>query len=473
MPESRVPIVHSLLTLFALSSHGLAADGTHDLRPRPADGQMARVEVQLDVGGDVKLADEGKTRTLKMSVSAQLVYDEKWLPVRAGLKNAGLRGVRYYRRAKAAIKIDAGGIEPRLRDARRLIVADEANGQVALFSPTGALTRDELDLVDLPANSLLLDRLLPDRPARVGDHWRHGDVLVGELLGLDAVSQNSLESELKEVAGGRARLELVGRVLGAVAGVATEIEVKAKYRFDMNERRVTGLGLLIKEKRAIGLVNTGLDVVAKLQLALAPADDDGELSEAALARLPLDPRPELLALACESPTKKFHIYHSRDWHLMTDAGDLLALRYLDRGELVAQCNISSLADVEPGKGPTLATFQHDLEQSLGDSFERFAEASDATNSLGHRIYRVVAEGRVSDLPIQWHYYLISDREGHQAVFAFTVESDLVERLGDADEALAGTIEFARSRKSAAPTPAARRPPARSASQPRGGPTATR
>lgn len=429
------------------------AQTTYDLRPAKTQ-QTVRVEALLDVGGEVQLVEEGKPRTLKMSVSAQLDYDER----RPGVQPEpqANRSVRFYRQARAAIKIDEGSIEPVLRVSRRLMVADEANDRVLLFSPTGPLTREELDLVDIPANSLLLDRLLPTEPVKIGQRWRHDEALLAKLLGLDAVSQSDVKSELKQVAGGRARLELAGHLLGAIGGVATEIEIKAKYRFDLNQHHVTGLGLLVKEKRAIGLVNTGLDVVAKLQLALAPTDGDGELSDTALAQLPLEPRSEFLALECESPTQKFRIYHNRDWHLMTDAGELLALRYLDRGELVAQCNISSLADVEPGKRPSLADFQHDLERSLGKNFERFIEASEATNSLGHHIYRVIAEGRVSDLAIQWHYYLIADRNGHLAVFAFTVESDLAERLGDADELLAATIEFAPRPTAHKPTRAARR-----------------
>jgi hypothetical protein len=455
MLQIRPASIFSWLTMLAwLGSTTAGAQSAYDLRPDAESRKAVRIEAQLDVGGDLKLLEEGKPKTLKMSVSAQILYDEKDQSVRAeGQKHP--RSVRYYRQARAAIKIDEGSVEPKLREARRLIVSDEVDGRVMLFSPTGPLTREELDLVDLPANSLLLDQLLPPTAVKVGDRWRHDAGLLAALLGLDVVSQTDVESELKEVTGDRARLEMAGKLLGAIGGVATEIEVKAKYRFDFNQHRVTGLGLLVKEKRAIGLVNAGLDVVAKLQLALAPVSGgDGELSDAALAQLPLEPRPEFLALECSSPTKKFRIYHNRNWHLMTDAGELLALRYLDRGELVAQCNVSSLADVEPGKEPSLATFQHDLERSLGGSFERFLEASEATNSLGHHIYRVVAEGRVSDLPIQWHYYLIADRQGHLAVFAFTVESDLVERLGGADEQLAASIEFAAKSTAAKPTPAA-------------------
>jgi hypothetical protein len=449
-------VVASLLAADFPPAMASARETTYDLRPQPIAGEAVRVEAKLEVGGDVKLAEDGKTRTLKMSVVGKVVYDEKPLADRKSEAGKQVRSLRQYHAADAAIKIDEGGVEPKLRDTRRIIVVEEVGGHVALFSPLGALTREELDLVDLPANTLLLDRLLPERPVRIGQRWPHPDLLIAELLGLDAVSQNNVESELKEVTGDRARLELAGRVLGAVGGVATEIEVKAKYRFDLNAGRVTGLGLLVKEKRSIGHVNTGLDVVAKLQLALAPTEVGEELSDEALATLTLDPKPEMLALECAAPNKKFSIYHGRDWHLMTDAGEMLALRYLDRGELVAQCNISSLADVEPSKEPSLATFQHDLERSLGESFERFVEASESTSSTGCRIYRIVAEGRVSDLPIQWHYYLVANGEGRLAVFAFTVESDLVERLGNADAAVVTSIEFAPRPKSAEPTRAAGR-----------------
>jgi hypothetical protein len=456
MPRFRFALSFPCLTVLALLCREIRAEHTYELAPNRLPADAVRVQAQLEVGGDINLVEEGKPRTLKMSVSAHLDYDERGVPVR-DREPKHLRSVRFYRQAKAAIKIDEGGMEPVLRESRRLMVADEADGRVALFCPTGPLTREELDLVDIPANSLLLDQLLPRQPVKIGEQWSHDEGLMAKLLGLDVVSQSDVKSQLKEVSGDRARLELAGRVLGAVGGVSTEIEVKAKYRFDFDQHRVTGLGLLVKEKRAIGLVSTGLDVVAKLQLALAPSESDGELSDTALAQLPLEPRPEFLALECQAPTKKFRIVHSRAWHLMTDAGDLLALRYLDRGELVAQCNVSSLADVPPSKEPTLADFQHDLERSLGKNFERFIEASEATNSLGHHIYRVIAEGRVSDLPIQWHYFLFADRAGHVAVFAFTVESDLADRLGDADEQLAATIEFAPSRSAHKPAPTAGKP----------------
>lgn len=434
---------------------------SYTLVSQAAPGEAVRVEVQLDVGGDLKLAEEGKVRALKMSVSGKLVYDEKLLsgktsPDATDGKGTGLRrSARRYKTAEAVIKIDQGGVEPNLRADRDLILAEAGGGRATLLSLAGPLTREELDLIDVPGNSLVLDDLLPNRAVEIGDRWQHSDDLMAALLGLDAVGQSNVFSELKEVTDSRAKIEFAGRVFGGVGGVATEIEVKGKYRYDFNQHRVTGLGLLVKEQRSIGHVTTGLDVVAKLQLALAPTRGDEDLNELTLDQIPLDARQEMLLLECESPTKKFSILHDRDWHLMSDAGDLLALRYVDRGELVAQCNVSALPDVEPGHEPPLAKFQSDLEKSLGENFGRFIEASESGDSAGHYIYRVVVEGRVSELPIQWHYYLVGDRQGRAAVFAFTVEQELAPRLAVHDRALISTLLFADRPRDASPTPAPR------------------
>lgn len=449
-------VVCLVLGALATAGRGPArAAEKYDLVSQPAVGQTVRVEVQLDVGGDLTLADEGKTRKLKMSVAGKLAYDEKTLPPDSANRLAR-RSVRYYDQAAAVIKIDNGGVEPKLDKGRRLIVADSSGGRATLFSPSGPLTRQELDLIDVPANSLLLDSLLPDRPVGVGDRWQLADELVAALLGLDAVSQSNIECELKEVAGPRAKLELAGRVLGAIGGVGTEIEIKGKYRYDFDVHRVTGLGLLVKEQRSIGHVTTGLDVVAKLQLALGPADDNRHLADDKLVQLTLSPRPETLLLRCESPTKKFTIAHARDWHLMTDSGELLALRLVDRGELVAQCNVSALPDVRPENMPSLAKFQQDLRRSLDKSFGNFVEASESVNSLGYRVLRVVVEGQISDLPLRWHYYLVTDQAGHAAVVAFTVETELLPRLGDTDGELVANLQFA---------PAEAKPPATAAKAP--------
>ena len=69
---------------------------------------------------------------------------------------------------------------PTLRPEHRLI-AVEAGPQTTLFSPAGNLTRDELDAVDIQADSLLVDRLLPEKLVAVGDRSPLPRLVAGRL----------------------------------------------------------------------------------------------------------------------------------------------------------------------------------------------------------------------------------------------------------------------------------------------------
>lgn len=412
------------------------------LAARHAPGDVTQVEVLLEVGGDLTVVDdkEKKVHALKMSVVGSMVYDEKRLPA-TGQEPGEVRSVRNYRRCDAVIKIDKGGARPRLRDDRRLVSVAGSTGRTTMFSPTNPLSREELDLIEIPASSLLVEQLLPDRPVSPGDEWQHSNDLVAALLNLDAVSECDVRSRFKEVTAAAAQLELAGTVHGATEGVSTEIELKGRYKFDLKARRITWVALLIKEKRPIGHVAPGVDVAARLQMKITPNVTGEALSDHALAGLILEPRPDSTLLEYESAHGGFRFLHDRGWHVVNEARDSVVLRLVDRGELVAQCNVTALPPVEPGKRLTLAKFQEDIERSLGKTFGRFESAGESVNAAGHHLSRVITTGEVEKLPIQWNYYLVADGRGHQVVAAFTLESALVDRFGTSDASILATLRF--------------------------------
>ncbi len=47
------------------------------LKSSAAPGQVVRVDSLLEVGGDLKVTDQGKIKPLKMSVVGKMAYDEK------------------------------------------------------------------------------------------------------------------------------------------------------------------------------------------------------------------------------------------------------------------------------------------------------------------------------------------------------------------------------------------------------------
>jgi len=421
----------------------LASNKTYNLRQADNPSQSVQVQLQLEVGGQLTLTNDGQLETLPMSVVADIAYEER------PLHDTRPRGtVRHYERADAVIKVDKGGVDVELDDSRRLIVSQrvdtqgKAGSRLVMFSPNGPLTRDMLDLVDIVGSSTVLADLLPDKPVAVGQSWQHTEEAIAALVRLEAISMCQVESVIGEVKDGRAKIAMAGTVLGAAEGTASEIEVKANYEFDLNERRITQFNLAVKEKRPVGHVSPGADVTARLDMRITPLPEPRHLTDELLAKVPTQLTPEAERLEQKVADGKFRLLHDRRWYATVEQPNLLVMRLVDRGELVAQCNVSALSRVSPEHHLTLEEFQKDIRFALGERFGEFVSAGQRENASGHRVFRVVVRGQVEELPIEWRYYLIAHRDGRRASFVFTVEGPLAERLGDADQQLVHSIAFA-------------------------------
>ena len=427
---------------------------TYSLSGRRAPGSVDRVEAALEVAGDQKVMIDGKVKRFKMSVLANVAYDERLLEP-STIADAPVRSIRHYDKALVLLKLDNEQIRRVLSDERRLIGVDIDGPTVTLFSPHGAMTRDELDLVEMHgANlSLLAYHLLPEKPVAVGDSWKHSGDLVVAVLDLDAVGEADVRSVLSKVTGGTAHLDLSGRVEGAVGGVSTQIELKAKYQLNLATGRITWFGLLISENRSIGHIGPGLEAISRLQMKISPLEKSQHLDDSALADLSLEPTDQLTRLRYESPGGGWRFVHDRRWYIASDDQRSAVLRLIDRGEFVAQCNVHTLENAAPESQITLAEFQDDIKHGLGESFGQFVEASQRGNEADHRVYRVSVAGEVEQLPIQWIYYLVSDRHGRQVVFAFTVEGGLLDRFGQSDQQLLSTLRLADPKIASRPTTA--------------------
>jgi len=453
-----LPVLMAAVTACRADAASPARSGVI-LRSQRKPGETDRVVISLDAGGDTNYSAGGKPQHEKMGVQCNLDYLERTLESPAAADGMR-RSVRDYQKVEAVVKIGDGRFQPALEERHHLIAVEAGKQSALLFSPQGNLTRDELDAIDVQANSLLLDRLLPETPVNVGDHWSHSPELMAALLGLDEVAKTTVESTLKQVTGGVARLEIAGQVEGAIYGVATKIEIKGRYRFLRQTRRIDWVGLLIKEERPGSFVDDGMDVVSRLQILVTPVEPPASLADAALAKLNLKPAAELTSLTYQSPNREWQCRHDRRWCVYRQGpkSSVAILRLMDRGMLVAQCNLASLADHAPGKLVPLAEFQGDVRRALGKSFGQFVEANEASPAAGYRMYRVVVDGTASDLTMRWIYYLVAEPQGRQAALTFTVEQKLAERFADADKPIVQSLRFAAvkeaEKKQAAGAPAA-------------------
>jgi hypothetical protein len=403
-------------------------------------GQIDRVAIVLEIAGDRLEPADGQVHRVPLSGLGKLSYDEKTLDV-AATPEGHARSVRYYDNAQAVIKVADKGDKQSLRPVRRLIAVDVEAGKSTLFAPRGTLSSDELDLIDISGNTLLLDHLLPPKPVAVGGKWRPAEKALGMILQLDEIRRCDVECTLNEVTPALARIGIAGRLSGSVHGVPCQLEIKAKCRFDRKSNRIDWFAMLIDDKREFSGVEQGLDVVAKLTVQISPKNDSFWLTSRELAGLPLAPTTDLCRLLCQPPDAAWQLTHDRCWFLVEQRRDLAALRMMSGGSDVAQCNVSSLPTVAAERLPTLEQFQDQVQRALGKSFSQFVEAAQFASELDYRVYRVVVKGEVSSLPIEWHYYLVADRNGRQVALAFTVQEQNVDAFDKAGERLVRALRF--------------------------------
>ncbi|MCH8922246.1 MAG: transcription termination/antitermination protein NusA [Planctomycetes bacterium] len=363
------------------------------------------------------------------------------------------RSVRQYEAAEAAITIKTNLIKQTLPTHHRRIAVANGEGGVTMICPGDNLSGEELDLIDVIGNSLLLDRLLPNRRVRVDENWSPPAAALAALLGLEAASRSDVKCRLTEVKGDVASVEMSGTVTGAVGGVSSEITLNARFTYHLTQQRITGLALAMREDRSIGHASPGLNVTAKLQMAIGSPRQVGKLSEQlrrqlgdrALARLNLkaDVRNTRLRYTALG---KYTLLHDPRWHIVAEQPGLCVLRLVDRGELIAQCKIATRSGAtpsrnEPGEPVTIDSFRAQVQKALGGNLQRIDGVSQTKTPAGYRVIRIFASGIVSELPIQWRYLHVSDTKGHQATFVFTLESSLVERFSTADLALLSALRF--------------------------------
>ncbi len=407
-----------------------------------APGDLSQVKALLEVEGQLKLKPGGSNKEfLPLKITGKFLYDERRLPP-AGPDAAPFRAaVRHYHRAEALFDVNQEKQNCVLPETHRLIVVGCRTGANTIGSPHGPLTREHLELIDIPGNSLALAGLLPDEAVAPGERWDVSAETVAGVLGWDQVKDCRVGGTLRSVDEDAASLEYEGTAEGRVSGVATEVELKAKCVFDRRRQRIRWFGAALREDRELSPAEPGFRVTARLQMAIGPLDTSPPLADAALAGLQIAPADMPPPLVLESRYAGCRLLADPRWYVVVDRDDATVLRYVDDGTSVAQCNITSLPDLSPGKHVLLETFRQDIQKTLGSYFAEFVDASQWRTDEGLRVLRVTASGAVSDVTVHWIYFLVSNEKGRRTAVVFTLNQENAERFGAADQTLLSGFEF--------------------------------
>ncbi len=469
--------------IVALHAGALSAAEKYDLTEAADDARIFKLTTALEVSGKV-YPEAGADKALKLAVEAKFAYGERRLPA-TGREAHSLRSVRHYEHAEATVHEQAVSAKPggeqlsnlALRGTLRLIVAQGQADGVELFSPSGPLTADELQLLKSPGDSLAAIALLPDAPVEIGESWQPSDWVLPMLTNVEAAEKSTLKCQLESVDKNTARIAVNGEITGITLGVPANVKITGRLLYDLDEHYLRRIELTQAEKRSIGTVSPGLDVSAQVTIARSLDTQTERLTEKNLANLPLEPNDASLLLTFDVPAWKLRFFHDRNWHLRYQTPELVFLKLMHNGRPIAQCHLKKLPDAEPGRHIPEDEFQGDIQRTLGKDFQEFVEAEKLKLRDGLYIFRVVAVGSVPDrnvkkeaakkepgkdepatnepvfLPMQWIYYLVANPDGRQVSFVFATEPKLVEDLKSRDLSIVGGLEFLASGPKVTPTKA--------------------
>ena len=429
------------LTVWMLLTVVSATRAEHLLQESSATATRATVE--LEVRGHLRIqktrdkdddSKEPATKKLKLAVDGKLIYHQRTLPDQQGSRSA----VRYYEQSEARVVVDDRLFQPQLKTDRRLVRVDVAGEQIRFRCPQGPLSREELEVVATQGNCLLLHRILPDKEVSVGQAWGLDGNAVAPIFGLDTAYSSGLQAKLKSVKDNVARIEISGPLDGSVDGVASRIDCEGDLYFDLQRRQITMFDVSFDESRNISGGQPGIEAHSHLRLTIKPTSTHPELKDASIAQFP-STSAELLRYV--SPNGTFHLVHSPQWRVVRDSAKNTTFRLLNGGDVVAQGNLSKLKNLPAEEKLTLKTFEQDVRQTLEKLEGQVVSTEEAPLESGLHMLRVIGQGKVQEVDVQWVYLHLANAEGARISCVFTMEQKQAERFEGADLALLNGLRF--------------------------------
>lgn len=403
-------------------------------------GECSRYTIDLTLAGNLIVTQDGGRQPIKLEARARHVFAERTLTIDAGLPH---RSARFYEVAGATAIVGGERVDHNLANDRRLVVAHRSVGGLFCYSPAGPVTRDELDLVTEHFNPQCLPGLLSGRDTNPNDTWPLDNPTAQAACQFDGLIKNGLTGKLTGVANGIATFTIEGTAEGIESGGKVAITVTATGTFDVAARQVTNLTWKQKDNREPSPVGPASQVEATITVKreALPAEPK-ELTDAALAVVPKGEVPAALThLRHADPKARYTVVYPRDWHVTGQTDSHLILRLLDRGEFVAQATVTAWKDLPPGRRVGADEFKKAVVQAPGWVAGKVLEEGEVPAGPNRWLYRVAAEGKIDDLPVVQHFYVLAGAQGEHVVVTCVMKPDKVRAVAGRDAALTTAIEF--------------------------------
>ena len=445
--ESRSPesfLICLLLVVCCAQSAAVADDQNNTAVTFPTAGTatyVSAIDYTIEIHGEIRIPHSDGIRPLPMESRGAFRFEQRSLPTEVG----GPFTLRAVRRFSAAGTRTTVGTETKtevsLSNSYRTIHTFGSDRGLVHVSPSYALPRAQLDLLQMPCDVLVVTALLPSTPVHVGDRWNNDDWVLPMLTGVDAVIEQSATCELKSADAVTAIVLFNGTVHGATLGSELTASISGEFAVNRSSGMITSLKATQKEQRSPGAVTPGLDVTASIAWSQSPISSGSSTLGTLTETSPTD-RAQLLLL--QTPLK-LQLTHSREWHLFHQTPSVLMMRQLRDGKLISQCNISNAVTVAAKQHTPDSEFLSDVSDSVKQRNGRVVEEKTVRDDSQWRIRHIRAIGDASGKVIVWDYYLCSNATGEQFSMVFSHAQDDGKLFADEATRMLSGLRLARKR----------------------------
>ncbi|MFN4259821.1 MAG: hypothetical protein ACK4RK_11020 [Gemmataceae bacterium] len=408
-------------TLLVLASWGTAQE--FPLRETHPEGTQYHVSNRVELSGTLTLpADMGQqgNKTVPLHGSSAIEYDERILALTAEGKPR--KTARIYRRIDFERKIDGQAQKSSLRaEVRRLVVLRHGQTEVA-FSPDGAMTWGELDLVRTDVFTPALSGLLPAPAVRPGADWPAATAAVQELTDLDRIEEGNVTCRLEQVTtlGGRryARITLAGTVRGVNEDGPNKQMLDGYFFFDLESNHISYLYLngvhvlLDKDGKETGRLE-GRFVLTRQVNVRCP-----DLEDAALRGVALEPNDDNTLMLYEHPDLGVRLTHPRRWRIGSVGGRQITLDESRGSGLLI--TLEPLQRV-PGGVQFLAEAKGFLEKQKAKIFA--TEMPKPVPSAPPGLERFALDVEINGVRQRLEYYIVKQEKGGAILAARLLPAD--------------------------------------------------
>src|SRR5262245_44519394 len=181
------------LVLVLIAAPALWAD-TYPLAEEVKAGDCCRYKLELTLSGELRFYKDDKFVPVKLSAKATHQFPERVLA--AGKNGLAERTARVYDSAAVEITVNGTRSERTLRKERSLVAAQRVNDVGISYSPSGPLTREEIEVLD-HFDTLSLPGLLAGKAVAVGQTWKPNNAVVQALCHFEGLAEQDVTCKLE------------------------------------------------------------------------------------------------------------------------------------------------------------------------------------------------------------------------------------------------------------------------------------